>query len=49
MDVLIGIREKNEICVEPRLALEGKVKMYSVARGLWFLIAQAMRLKVSGE
>lgn len=47
MDVLVGRKEKTEIHLEQNLSHEGKIKMYSVAHGLQFLVDQGMRLKVS--
>lgn len=47
MDVLIGIREKTEIHLEPNLSHEGEIKIYSVTHGLWFPIDWAMRLKAT--
>lgn len=44
---LVGKREENKIYLEPSLCHEGKIKMYSVACGLWFLMDQGIRLKVT--
>ena len=45
--VLEGVREKPEIHLEPNLSREGKMRMCSVARGLWCLVDKRMRLKVT--